>query len=60
MNQGDDKIALILSASQKRFGRYGLSKTTMNEIAADVNMSKASLYYYFKNKEDIFKAVLDA
>ena len=57
MNQGDDKIALILSASQKRFGRYGLSKTTMNEIAADVNMSKASLYYYFKDKESIFLAV---
>lgn len=48
----------ILSAAQKRFRHYGLSKTTMNEIAEDIGMSKASLYYYFKDKESIFYAVV--
>ncbi len=57
MSHSDDIVELILSASQKRFGRYGLSKTTMSEIASDIGMSKASLYYYFKDKESIFKAV---
>jgi TetR/AcrR family transcriptional regulator len=57
MNHLQEKIDAILSASQKRFGRYGLSKTTMNEIAGDTGMSKASLYYYFKDKEGIFMAV---
>src|SRR3954468_9394537 len=54
-----EKIDIILDAAQKRFGHYGLSKTTMNEIAADIGMSKASLYYYFKDKESIFIAVAD-
>lgn len=49
----------ILEAAQKRFGHYGLSKTTMNDIADDIGMSKASLYYYFKDKESIFRAVAE-
>jgi TetR/AcrR family transcriptional regulator len=49
----------ILAAAQKRFGHYGLSKTTMNDIADDIGMSKASLYYYFKDKENIYKAVVE-
>ncbi len=53
------KLNQILEAAQKRFGHYGLSKTTMNEIADDIGMSKASLYYYFKDKESIFFAVAE-
>jgi len=49
----------ILVAAQKRFGHYGLSKTTMNDIADDIGMSKASLYYYFKDKEHIYSAVVE-
>lgn len=53
-----DKIQAILTAARKRFGHYGLAKTTMHEIAADVGMSKASLYYYFPDKEHLFIEVL--
>lgn len=53
------KLDQILAAAQKRFGHYGLSKTTMNDIADDIAMSKASLYYYFKDKESIFIAVAE-
>ena len=49
----------ILSAAQLRLGRYGFEKTTMSEIAADLNLSKASLYYYFPDKESLWCAVLD-
>jgi TetR/AcrR family transcriptional regulator len=49
---------LLLNAAQKRFAYYGLSKVTMDEIAADVGLSKAALYYYFKTKEEIFKEVV--
>lgn len=48
----------ILKAAQRRFHHYGLSKTTMNEIAEDIGMSKAALYYYYKDKEGIFNAVV--
>lgn len=54
----EDKIEKILCAAQKRFARFGLSKTTMHEIAEDLGTSKAALYYYFQDKESIFKQVV--
>lgn len=54
-----EKINSILSVAQKRFGLFGLEKTTMKEIAADLGMSKAALYYYFPDKEGLFKAVVE-
>jgi AcrR family transcriptional regulator len=54
-----DKVNLIIEASQKRFGLFGLEKTSMREIAADLKLSKASLYYYFPDKESLYKAVVE-
>jgi len=53
-----EKKALILDAARRRFAHYGLSKVTMDEIAADLGMSKAALYYYFQTKEEIFREVI--
>ncbi len=53
-----DKIHTIVRAARKRFAHYGLAKTTMSEIASDVGMSKASLYYYFPDKEHLFIEVI--
>lgn len=36
------------------FSKFGLDKTTLDDIAQAVGLNKASLYYYYKNKEDIF------
>ncbi len=55
----DSKLSLIVEAARKRFAHYGLEKTTMTEIAADIGMSKASLYYYFPDKERLFVAVVE-
>jgi len=49
----------ILDAAQRRFEQYGLLKVTMDEIAQDIGMGKASLYYYFPTKEALFKTVLE-
>jgi AcrR family transcriptional regulator len=54
-----DKVKMIIEASQRRFGLYGLEKTSMREIADDLNLSKASLYYYFPDKESLYKAVVE-
>ncbi len=53
-----EKQAVILGAARKRFAYYGYSKVTMDEIAGDVGLGKASLYYYFPTKEDLFQEVL--
>ena len=53
-----NKEEIILQAARKRFAYYGFSKVTMDEIAQDAGMGKASLYYYFPTKEDLFKMVI--
>ena len=53
-----DKEELIVQAAQHRFALYGYSKVTMDEIAEDIGMAKASLYYYFPTKETIFRSVV--
>jgi TetR/AcrR family transcriptional regulator len=52
------KADQIIEAAQMRFARYGFEKTTMKEIAGDLNMSKGSLYYYFPDKENLYKAIV--
>jgi AcrR family transcriptional regulator len=53
-----DKAKAIIEAAQRRFGIYGIEKTSMREIADDVNLSKGSLYYYFPDKENLYTAVI--
>lgn len=50
MEQLDNKQDQIIEAALKRFSHFGISKTTMNEIAEDLSISKALLYYYFPDK----------
>jgi AcrR family transcriptional regulator len=57
-DQQDIKKEKILEASYQRFLHYGYSKTTMNEIAGDLAMSKALLYYYFPDKSQLYVAVM--
>lgn len=54
----DQKQEAIITAAIKRFAHFGVAKTTMAEIAADLSFSKASLYYYFPDKLNLFAAVL--
>jgi len=56
--QQDVKREKILDAAYQRFLHYGYSKTTMNEIAGDLQLSKALLYYYFPDKSQLYIAVM--
>ncbi len=59
MENQDKKRELIIEAALKRFAHFGLSKTTMTEIASDLSFSKALLYYYFPDKINLYAAVLE-
>ena len=54
----DDKRDLIIGAALKRFSRFGIAKTTMSEIADDLKLSKANLYYYFPEKFSLIEAIV--
>jgi len=47
----------ILAAAEKIFARFGIKKTTMEEIAKAARMGKSTLYYYFKSKEEVYAEV---
>lgn len=51
--------AHIVGVARKIFTRYGFRKTTMEEIASASKMGKSSIYYYFRSKEQIFRAVVE-
>lgn len=55
--QQDIKREKILEAAYEQFMHYGYSKTTMNEIAGSLSLSKALLYYYFPDKSQLYIAV---
>ncbi|MGZ3765688.1 MAG: TetR/AcrR family transcriptional regulator [Mucilaginibacter sp.] len=56
-DQQDIKREKILEAAYQQFLHYGYSKTTMNEIAGALSMSKALLYYYFPDKSQLYIAI---
>ncbi|MAD51367.1 MAG: TetR/AcrR family transcriptional regulator [Candidatus Marinimicrobia bacterium] len=49
----------ILSGALTVFKTKGLDGATMDEIAAESGFGKATLYYYFPSKEDVFCGILD-
>jgi AcrR family transcriptional regulator len=48
----------ILKAARECFARFGYEKTTLDDIGKMVGINKASLYYYYKNKEAIYREVV--
>ncbi len=59
MIQKDNTRASIVNAASDIFSKYGYKKTTMDDIALALGKGKSSIYYYFRNKEEIFQAVLE-
>src|SRR5690606_16354255 len=59
MGNADVKRIKILEAATRRFAHFGMAKTTMSEIAKDLNFSKALLYYYFPDKNSLYAAVFE-
>ncbi|HPH95891.1 MAG TPA: TetR/AcrR family transcriptional regulator [Anaerolineaceae bacterium] len=48
------ELNLIYQAALENFSRYGLRKTTLDDIAADLGVTKSNLYRYTKNKETLY------
>lgn len=44
----------ILDIAKKHFDRFGFKKTTLDEIAKDLKISKKTIYEHFEDKEDLF------
>ena len=49
----------ILVKSHELFNRYGIRSVSMDDIAAQLGMSKKTLYQYYTDKDDLVNAVFD-
>jgi AcrR family transcriptional regulator len=49
----------IISFAREHFMHEGFSKVTLDEIAAELGMSKKTLYKYFEDKEDLLRAGIE-
>ncbi len=54
-----DRKKEILEAALHCFLQFGYSKTSMDDIAKQANLSRPLLYLKFKNKEDLFEGIFD-
>lgn len=54
----DQRRDRILETAREVFFEHGFATSTMSMIAERLGGSKATLYAYFKNKEDLFSAII--
>jgi TetR/AcrR family transcriptional regulator len=57
--QPEESRAAILQAAAREFAEYGIAGARTDAIAREAKVNKALLYYYFKDKETLYGAVLD-
>jgi TetR/AcrR family transcriptional regulator len=55
---GEINVERILDSALEVFSRHGYSGARIDQIAEAAEMSKPNLLYYFRTKEDLYRAVL--
>lgn len=49
----------ILGAAEAVFLQYGLKKSTLDDVAERCGINKTALYYYFRNRNDLFQSMIN-
>lgn len=53
-----EKLVALYDTSLKIFAQYGYKKTTMEDIATALDMTKGNLYLYAQNKKDLYESTV--
>lgn len=56
----EEKRSHIIETARRLFLQNGFTLTSMEDVAKESGMGKASLYHYFAGKEELFNAIIDA
>jgi AcrR family transcriptional regulator len=59
LRDADRSQATILAAARDEFADHGLGGARMDRIAERAGLNKRLIYYYFEDKEQLFRAVLE-
>ena len=54
-----EKVESILKTARHLFGRYGIRKTNLEEVARLSKVAKATIYNYFGSKDQVYMEVLN-
>jgi len=54
----DPRRAAILGAAFETFCHYGFRRTSMEDIARAVGLSRPALYQHYQNKQDIYRSLI--
>jgi AcrR family transcriptional regulator len=54
----DERKQHIVMAAAEVFTRYGFKKASMQDIADAAIMSRAAVYLHFRNKDDLFRSLM--
>lgn len=57
-NLEDEKQDAILAAAATEFAEHGFTQASFNRIIKAAGISKGAMYYYFADKDDLFRTVL--
>lgn len=58
--QSEQSRAAILTATMDLIAKHGFNGTTVDKVAAEAGLSKGSIFWHFENKENLFRAVVEA
>ncbi|MCU0391618.1 MAG: TetR/AcrR family transcriptional regulator [Thermoflexibacter sp.] len=49
---------VIIDAAERVFFKEGIENASMDQVATEAELSKGTLYLYFKSKEELYKAIV--
>src|SRR5260221_2636626 len=56
--KSEDTTEKILVAAIQRFSKFGYRRTSINDVAEEAGLARATVYLYWKRKQDLFVAGL--
>jgi AcrR family transcriptional regulator len=59
MQEKSKKYENLFETALELFAAYGYKKTTVDDVAGKLSMTKGNLYFYVKNKKDLYEKTVD-
>ena len=54
-----EKKEVVINTARELFTKYGYKKVSMDEIARTSNVTKKTIYSYFKDKDELFRYFIE-
>ncbi len=58
-HEGEDRREQIIDAALRVFAQKGFVRATNRDVAHEAGITTGLIYYYFRSKEDLFRAILE-